>query len=79
MFSFLGDLNEFQNLAAAWHKIGCKLIGGCCRTTPSHIHDDDAEVLMFSTERTRFIVLFDAHRYSNRVRSLAKTVQKRDT
>ena len=29
--------NNFQSIAVALREAGCQIIGGCCRTTPSHI------------------------------------------
>jgi homocysteine S-methyltransferase len=30
---------HFSDMAVSWVKEGCKLVGGCCRTTPEHIHE----------------------------------------
>jgi len=35
--STVSDIETFVELAVQWHTVGCKLIGGCCRTTPKHI------------------------------------------
>jgi homocysteine S-methyltransferase len=28
----------FAELAARWHAAGARILGGCCGTTPAHIH-----------------------------------------
>jgi len=33
----VSDPGEYQTAAKVWQEAGCRLIGGCCRTTPAHI------------------------------------------
>ncbi len=34
----VADPVDFGVAAVEWHKLGARLIGGCCRTRPAHIH-----------------------------------------
>ena len=36
---------DFSRYAVEWAKAGARVIGGCCRTTPEHIHDLRSAVL----------------------------------